>query len=69
MTDFADMGSEAADYHLELALRQQANRCMKPTPHPTCEFCEEQDVYVFSNGAKCRYCFDCRTELLLESAK
>lgn len=67
--DFADSASDAETYHLELALRQQANRCMKAVRHPICEFCEEQDVYVFSNGAKCRYCFDCRTELLLESTK
>jgi len=67
--DFADQGSEFQELDLQLALRQHASRCQKPMPHPTCEFCEEQDVYVFSNGAKCRYCFDCRTELLLEGVK
>ena len=67
--DFGDHGAELQDIHIALSLKQHAARCLKPEPHPTCEFCEEQDVYVFSNGAKCRYCFDCRTELLLESAK
>lgn len=62
MTDFADMGSEAADYHLELALRQQANRTAS-TPIPICEECREQHVHVTALGTRFRYCPDCCYDL------
>lgn len=62
MTDFADMGSEAADYHLELALRQQANRAAT-TPLPLCEECREKYVHVTALGTRFRYCGGCTYDL------
>lgn len=62
MSDFADQGAQAADLYLDLAIRQHASRCMKVEPHPTCGFCEEAPVEVFVNGAKSRYCIDCKEE-------
>lgn len=62
MPDFADQGAQAADLYLDLAIRQHASRCMAPAQHPTCDFCEESLVEVFANGAKSRYCVDCREE-------
>ena len=64
MSDFADMGAQAADLYLDLAIRQHASRCTKPAPHPECCWCEESPVEVFANGAKSRYCVDCREEAM-----
>ena len=64
MSDFADMGAQAADLYLDLAIRQHASRCMAPAAHPTCDFCEESPVEVFHNGAKSRYCVSCREEAM-----
>ena len=61
--DFADAGSEAADYHLALALRQHANRCNVPQPLPDCSHCESKPVHVFGSGVKAKYCYDCIEEL------
>lgn len=69
MTDFADAASDAETYFLDLAIRQHASRCNRSEPLPICCYCEESEVYILTNGAKCRYCFDCRTELLLEGVK
>lgn len=62
MSDFADQGSEAADYHLELALRQQANRAIS-TPLPLCEECREKYVHVTALGTRFRYCDGCTYDL------
>lgn len=56
--DFADSASDAETYHLELALRQQANRAMS-MPIPICEECREQHVHVTALGTRFRYCPDC----------
>lgn len=64
MTDFADMGAQAADLYLDLAIRQHASRCTKPSPHSECCWCEESPVEVFANGAKSRYCIDCKEEAM-----
>lgn len=64
MSDFADQGAQAADLYLDLAIRQHASRCTKPTPHPECCWCEESPVEVFANGAKSRYCVSCREEAM-----
>lgn len=61
MTDFADMGSEAADYHLALSLRQHANR--KPEPLPLCSECEEFPIHVTAFGSRFKYCERCTFEL------
>lgn len=67
MSDFADAASDAETYFLDLAMRQHASRCQRPTPHPVCIHCEESDVYVFANGAKSKYCFDCQEEIRNEN--
>lgn len=60
--DFADAGSEAADYHLALSLRQHANR--KPdTELPLCSHCEEYPVHVTAMGSQFKYCQRCTFEL------
>lgn len=61
--DICDSASDCTELFLDLAMRQHASRCQRPMPHPTCEFCESQDVYVFSNGAKSKYCWDCQEEI------
>lgn len=61
--DFADSASDAADYHLALALRQHANRCNVPQPLPDCSHCENNVVHVFSSGVRSKYCTDCIEEL------
>ena len=62
MPDFGDNGAQSADLYLDWAIRQHANRCTKPAPHPVCQWCEDAPVEVFPNGAKSRYCADCREE-------
>lgn len=63
MTDFADAASDAETYFLDLAMRQHASRCQRPTPLPDCEYCESTTVHVFSSGVKSRFCADCIEEL------
>lgn len=62
MTDFCDSASDAETYHLELALRQQANRAAS-TPIPICEECREQHVHVTALGTRFRFCPDCTYDL------
>ena len=62
--DICDQGAQAADLYLDLAIRQHASRCTKPTPHPECEWCESEKVEVFANGAKSRFCSDFREEAM-----
>lgn len=62
MTDFADAASDAETYHLELALRQQANRAAI-TPLPLCEECREKYVHVTALGTRFRYCGGCTYDL------
>lgn len=67
--DFADNASDTEMLFLDLAIRQHAQRCQRPEPLPLCAWCEESEVYILTNGAKCRYCLDCRTELMMEGKK
>lgn len=60
--DFADAASDAETYHLELALRQQANRATS-TPLPLCEECREKYVHVTALGTRFRYCGGCTYDL------
>jgi hypothetical protein len=60
--DFADAASDAETYHLELALRQQANRA-SITPLPLCEECREKYVHVTALGTRFRYCDGCTYDL------
>ena len=69
MSDFGDISSDTEILFLDLAIRQHAQRCQRPEPLPICEFCESAEVYILTNGAKCRYCLDCRTELMMEGKK
>lgn len=69
MTDFADTASDTEQMFLDIAIRHHAQRCQRPEPLPVCEYCESSEVYVLTNGAKCRYCLDCRTELMMEGNK
>ncbi len=66
MSDFADTASDTEMLFLDLAIRQHAQRCQRPEPLPICEFCEESEVYILTNGARCKYCEDCRKDILLE---
>ncbi len=63
MSDLADQGTQAADLYLDLAIRQHAMRS-KVDEYRGCEWCETQPVEVFANGAKSRYCVDCREEAM-----
>lgn len=60
--DFADAGSEAADYHLALSLRQHANR-KSDIELPLCSHCEEYPVHVTGMGSHFKYCSRCTFEL------
>lgn len=62
MSDFCDSASDAETYHLELALRQQANRAIS-TPLPLCEECREKYVHVTALGTRFRYCGGCTYDL------
>lgn len=64
MSDFCDAASDAETYFLDLAIRQHTSRCTKPAPHPECCWCEESPVEVFANGAKSRFCSNCREEAM-----
>lgn len=67
MSDFADCASEAETYFLDLAMRQHASRCQRPTPLPDCAYCESTTVHVFATGVRAKYCFDCIEELRNEN--
>lgn len=67
MSDFADAASDAETYFLDLAMRQHASRCQRPSPLPECSHCEESPVHVFASGVRAKYCFDCIEELRNEN--
>jgi hypothetical protein len=69
MTDFADTASDTEQMFLDIAIRHHAQRCQRPEPLPLCAHCEESEVYILSNGARCQWCLDCRTELMMEGKK
>lgn len=61
--DVCDSASDCTELFLDLAMRQHASRCQRPTPVPDCEYCESTTVHVFSSGVRSKYCADCIEEL------
>lgn len=62
MSDFADDAAAISELHISLALLQHRNMASKPAPHPECDWCEQNLVEILPNGAKSRYCAECKEE-------
>lgn len=61
--DICDSASDCTELFLDLAMRQHASRCQRPTPLPECSHCEEYPVHVTGMGSRFKYCHRCTEEL------